>query len=77
MSRKKIWGVTIMMKITDAKWICLNFRSKSVLGLVLFRTITKVPARASLFVKKSFRLKIFLMVAGIDECSNCDVGYDM
>lgn len=34
---------------------------------------SKVPAHASLFVKKfDFRLKSFFTVAGIDECSNCE-----
>ena len=49
---------------------------QSVLGVVLFKkTLSKVPAHSSRFVKKCFRLKIFLTVAAIEECSNCDVGY--
>lgn len=36
---------------------------------------SKVPAHASLFVKKfDFRLKSFFTVAGIEECSNCECG---
>lgn len=51
-----------------------GLRGQSILGLVLLITPSKVPAQASLFVKKSFKLKIFLTVAGIDECSYSDVG---
>lgn len=47
---------------------------QSVLGVVLFKTPSNVPAQASRFVKKFFRLNIFLTVAGIEECSYCDVG---
>lgn len=37
-------------------------------------TSSKVPAHASLLVKKSaLRLNNFFMVAGIDECSNSEV----
>lgn len=36
---------------------------------------SKVPAHASRLVRKPFKLKIFLRVAGIDECSYSDVGY--
>lgn len=35
---------------------------------------SKVPAHSSLFVKGADRLKIFLTVAGMDECSNSEVG---
>lgn len=48
---------------------------QSVLGDFLLRTLSKVPAHSSRFVKNSFRLKIFFTVAVIEECSNSDVGY--
>uniref|UniRef100_A0A7C8YF60 Uncharacterized protein n=1 Tax=Opuntia streptacantha TaxID=393608 RepID=A0A7C8YF60_OPUST len=51
-----------------------NVSGQSVLGVVLFKTISKVPAQASLLVRKFFKLKIFFTVAGIEECSYCDVG---
>lgn len=48
---------------------------QSVLGLLLLIKIpSKVPAHSSRFVRKLLRLKIFLTVAGMDECSNCEVG---
>lgn len=50
---------------------------QSVLGeLSSVKICSNVPAQASLFVKKSDeRLKIFFMVAGIEECSNSEFGY--
>lgn len=48
---------------------------QSVLGVVLVKTPSKVPAHASRLVRKSFRLKIFLTVAAIEECSNSEVGF--
>lgn len=51
-----------------------SFSGQSVLGVVrVVKTPSKVPAHASLKVKKAGRLKIFLTVAGIDECSYCEV----
>ena len=49
---------------------------QSVLGeLNSPKTCSNVPAQASLCVKKlEERLKIFLMVAGIEECSNSEFG---
>ena len=35
---------------------------------------SKLPAHASRFVRKDVRLKRFLIVAGTDVSSNCDVG---
>lgn len=47
---------------------------QSVLGEVSSKMPSKVPAHASLFVKKSdLSVNNFLMVAGIDECSNSEV----
>lgn len=53
----------------------MHVPGQSVLGVVLRATPSKVPAHSSLFVRCDFRPKIFLTVAGIDECSNSDVGY--
>jgi len=53
----------------------VNLPGQSVLGLCLVKTPSKVPAHSSRFVRNSFRLKIFLTVAAIEECSNSDVGY--
>lgn len=49
---------------------------QSVLGEVNSpTTASNVPAQASLCVKKlEERLKIFFMVAGIEECSNSEFG---
>jgi len=52
----------------------LSLPGQSVLGVFLVNTHSKVPAHASRLVKKSFKLKIFFTVAGIDECSYSDVG---
>lgn len=41
----------------------------------MLKYFSKVPAQASLFVKKlDFKLKSFFTVAGMEECSNCEVG---
>lgn len=48
---------------------------QSDLGDFLVKTPSKVPAHASRLVRNSFRLKIFLTVAGMEECSNCEVSY--
>lgn len=49
---------------------------QSVRGSVLaITTLSKVPAQASLFVRKGEdKLKSFFTVAGMDECSNSDEG---
>jgi hypothetical protein len=49
---------------------------QSVLGCVLVcRIDSNVPAHSSLLVRNGDdKLKIFLTVAGIEECSNSDVG---
>lgn len=52
-----------------------NLPGQSTLGLVLVKMPSKVPAQASRLVRNSSRLKIFLTVAAMEECSNSDVGY--
>lgn len=47
---------------------------QSVLGVVRVSTVSNVPAHASRLVRNAGRLKIFFTVAGMDECSYCDVG---
>jgi len=47
---------------------------QSVLGVARVSTLSNVPAQASRLVRNSLRLKIFFTVAGMDECSYCDVG---
>jgi hypothetical protein len=66
--------VTIIKEFV-IKASCEGLPGQSVLGLVLVKTPSKVPAHASRFVRNSLRLKIFFTVAGIEECSNCDVSY--
>ena len=50
-------------------------RGQSVRGVSRVRKQSKVPAQASRLVRKLLRLKSFLTVAGMEECSNSDVGY--
>lgn len=47
---------------------------QSVRGLVLVKRPSNVPAHSSRFVRNSGKLNIFFTVAGIEECSYCDVG---
>lgn len=54
--------------------VTYSLPGQSVLGLVRLMTASNVPAHSSRFVRKLLRLNIFFSVAGIDECSNCDVG---
>lgn len=61
---------------SDFNAIGCKIPGQSVLGEVKFPTTpSNVPAHASLWVKKfEERFKIFLMVAGIEECSNSEFG---
>jgi hypothetical protein len=62
-----------ILSVMKKNHMCLH--RQSVLGVLRERTPSKVPAQASRAVKKgACRLKSFFTVAGIDECSYCDVG---
>lgn len=48
---------------------------QSVRGVERLSALSKVPAHASRFVRKGpGKLNSFFTVAGMDECSNCEVG---
>lgn len=69
-----IHEINLKYHVTLSTRLFESVPGQSVLGVALVRMPSKVPAHSSRFVKKSFRLKSFFTVAGMEECSNCELG---